>query len=586
MPSYSDSTSTAKMPPAMARTSSQQSASRGSPGGGMANKTKQHKGHHPVGRTHTRTPSYGKGLHKLTKLTGNDEDGHAKSGKKGQTPSTSPSTTHVKRNSSTVSLPRVGSKVSIKKNKSDVSLKKNASTTHVNRSRPTTPIRKNDSHGSGLDKLKRKSQPQFTVEADDEDEDDDQEEEEEEDDDDDDEWTEDSTSPNITRQSSISKGSRTQSRRSSPPPPPLTSQDHAQNGNTLPDSPPDSPTEHPTRAGIRETAQIQLQAHRESRPLTLNPDALTSRLLSGQTIAPENDNVMMVNGGRQAHTPPSHPDSTPYPANGISRFLGTSSSTVAVSQFSSPGRPTNPTGTTPITRSPSPNPPVTNMADLRKSASAGNLLSSKRTPLVTKDPEPSNSKLPPSYTFTRQGKPSSGTNTQNKLDLWRLQGNVEPSEGPPAPLMKGAPVGLLGTEERRARLWEGAEHEMAALRRFVNPVLDSVKRAQTKSKKLKSDQKLLTNGIHGRDHASSNESRLSTSTGTSSETTGTNGANTTSSKRTTVVDTGRPTSRTGPRSVRFEVGVDESARDNDGNEALEELLRRIWAGNEAEAVEG
>ena len=170
---------------------------------------------------------------------------------------------------------------------------------------------------------------------------------------------------------------------------------------------------------------------------------------------------------------------------------------------------------------------------------------------------------------------------------------VEPPDGPPAPLRNMAPVGYLGTEERRIRLWEGAEREMGALRRCNNPVLEATRRAKTRWKKGKGSE---VNGVYtqgrgpingfghslhqGRDLVNS-ESRVSTAT---SSKTMDSATGSTASRRQGGADS-RPVSRAELRSVRFEVGLDDG-REGDQSEAVEDLLRRIWTGGESEAGEG
>ncbi|MCJ1327312.1 hypothetical protein MMC10_003980 [Thelotrema lepadinum] len=615
----------------MARTASSQSTSKGSPVGTM-NKPKPHKvGGRISGQN--RNTSYGKNLHKLTKITGGENEVQDRPRKsKHQSPSTSPSTAqHVKRNSSTVSLPRNGSKVSMKKNTSNVSLKRNASSTHVNKSRPTTPIRKNNSHGSQLNKLKNKTTAQFVFDAG---------EEADEEEDLDDEWTEESSSPNITRSNSVSRGNR--SHASSPPPQPA---EHVRSVAQLPHSPPESPSRED---GPEEVTQI-INGHmepqiRSQRLLSSQPnaDAITSRILSGgqaaPRLAPELSSVS-VNGIPGTQTPPlqngsSDSTRTPFtpftpsiPKNGISRFLDApaSSASTGPGTFNSrshthfPKYPTTNATSAYSSRAPSPGPESADT--VRRAKSVSNLTNQPRTPIITRESSlKSGSEGPETYTF--QPPPRIGGNTQAKLNLWKDHERVEPLHGPPPTLMQRAPVGMLGTEERRTRLWEGAEKEMGYLKRFRNPVVEAMSRAYKgagggKAGKDKSkshgqrDKEAFERGlairaavngnISYRGHPGHGQIGSSHVDGPAENASG-------GSKRTMESDQTfanghshgngqRPQSHTGQRNVRFEVGNEaqgsERGRsrhsgeaDSEGGEGIEELLRRMWSSNEAESVDG
>jgi hypothetical protein len=101
----------------------------------------QHKTHNAgysrVG--HARNPSYGKNLHKLTRIHGNDENVATAHGTRRQhTPSTSPSAQNLRRNASMGTSPRVGSKTSVQRNSLNLSLKRNGSSaTQLGKNRQT-----------------------------------------------------------------------------------------------------------------------------------------------------------------------------------------------------------------------------------------------------------------------------------------------------------------------------------------------------------------------------------------------------------------------------------------------------------------
>ena len=616
----------------MARTASSQSTSKGSPVGTM-NKPKPHK----VGgriSAHNRNTSYGKNLHKLTKLTGGEDEAQDRPRKsKHHSPSTSPSTAqHMKRNSSTVSLPRNGSKVSMKKNTSTVSLKRNTSSTHVNKSRPTTPIRKNNSHGSQLNKLKNKTTAQFVFDAG---------EEADEEEDLDDEWTEESSSPNITRSNSVSRGNR--SHASSPPPQPA---EQMRNVAQLPHSPPESPSRE---EGSEEIIQSNGHAQPQGRSQRLlsslpNADAITSRILSGQgasRLAPELSSVS-INGIPGTQTPPLQNGSqdsnqtpfTPYtpsiPKNGVSRFLDAPASSTSTGR----GMFNNHTQTHlqnhPFTtatsilsayssRAPSPGPESDDK--VRRAKSFSNLTNQPRAPTATKESASNLSRQGPE-TYTFQPPPRVGGNTQAKLNLWRDHERQEPLIGPPPTLMQRAPVIMLGTEERRIRLWEGAEKEMGYLKRFRNPVVEAASRAvkgtsggkgggKDKSKSRgQRDREAFERGLAIRAAVNGNISHRGFpghgQNGSHVDGPAENASG--GSKRTIESDqiyangnghghgpVPQPASHAGQRNVRFEIGDEgnndrgksrQSEADIEGGEGIEELLRRMWNGNEAHSVDG
>ena len=166
------STSPALRPQLAQRNSSTQSLSRASP---SALPSTSHKGStqkslkaHGVGHgrhPHNRLSSYGKNLNRLAKASAaHIEEGegstrhHTRT--KSQTPSTSPTTQNLKRNSSKVNLPRTGSKVNAKRNSSGINLQnRNGSATKLGK-----PGRAEKSH-SGL----AKGQNKFSIGDDDQD---------------------------------------------------------------------------------------------------------------------------------------------------------------------------------------------------------------------------------------------------------------------------------------------------------------------------------------------------------------------------------------------------------------------------------
>ncbi|MCJ1395653.1 hypothetical protein MMC18_008858 [Xylographa bjoerkii] len=539
------------------RTSSAQSLSRGSPSGGLSStshKAPAHKLHRAhtstLGRLpHTRNPSYGKNLNKLTKLNatyGGDEDGGVRnqSRQKLHTPSTSPSTKDIRRNGSNVSLPRVTSRTSVKRNSSNVSLKRNGSSaTQLGKTgRPTTPLRNSHTKSKPKHNTPANSTRDFSVGSDE---------------DQDEDWTEESNSqsPSTTRQSS--EGART--RPGSPPHDQLINQRQA----ALPDSPPESPATISSSEAPPETPRNQ-QAAPYTNHLSAHPpdaDAVTSRLLrhhASHKLQPQLSSISAT-GTPGTHTPPIYPSNeTPstdpsMPADGVSRFLnhniasGSSGGSIAhlhsaLSALQSPA-PTHNTRT----RSPSPSakPSIIAADPVRRAKSTGNLNSASTAPNTI---EPAK-RAPPSYSIDPRSTRRAGGNTAAKQELWRTQVNIESpaSHTGPGLAIRGASglQGMLGTEERRIRLWERAEGEMGYLRRFRNPVLEGVGRVvggKGKGRRRKADD-----GERDKERGRAKDGRE-----------------------------GRPASQKGERrSVRFEVGGDGAGGEED---VVEGILRRLWEG--------
>ena len=116
---------------------------------------------------------------------------------------------------------------------------------------------------------------------------------------------------------------------------------------------------------------------------------------------------------------------------------------------------------------------------------------------------------------------------------------------------------MLGTEDRRKRLWERAEGEMGYLRLFRNPVLEGVGRAIRRERGKGPKKPRSVDGESQKERGRGKESR--------------------------------PPSVAERRSVRFEIGADGTGDGDDGKEdvgegeEVEQLLKRMWVG--AEAVE-
>ncbi|MCJ1477761.1 hypothetical protein MMC13_006434 [Lambiella insularis] len=542
------------------RTSSTHSLSRASPsGGGKASAHKLHKAHTANhGRLgHTRNPSYGKNLNKLTKLNGTrgGEDvgtQRSYSRTKLHTPSTSPSNKDLKRNSSTVSLPRVTSKTSIRRNFSNLSLKRNeAFATQLGKNgRPLTPSRTTHAQVKSKDRVTSNKSAKFTVGSEEEDED----------------WTGESNSqsPSTTRHSS--DGARTHE--GTPPIEPSVNRGHT----ALPDSPPESPDSDSASEAHVQSPRHDQEILYKPRPshLTSYADADASRLLEQHASLNPRSQISSFPASDTpgTHTPPNYvqqesnlPDPS-MPENGVSRFLGTTGSSSGASATANSAAELHAALTnlqSPSSahsnrhRSRSPNPPTATTADtVRRAKSSSNIqTASAATSLSTTG---SSKRSPPSYNIDPKLTRRPGGNTAAKLELWRSQGNIDSPQGPSPLAMRGAlgilHPGMLGAEDRRKMLWEQAEGEMGYLRRFRNPVLEGVGRAlkTVKGKGGKKAKGADAERDKERDRGRAKESR--------------------------------PPSVAGRRSVRFEVGGERAGRGEkdtvEQEQVVEELLRRMW----------
>ena len=521
------------------RSPSINSVSKSSPTTHSSNKPKHTRKAHTAGhgRPHTRNPSYGNNLNKLTKLHADDETPSTKKPRpKANEPSQNPTTSsHVKRNSSNVSLPRIGSKTSIKRNSSNISLHKNG---HKN-SRPTTPIRRTGSHPSKLDQLSAKGVAKFSIQNDDGD----------------DEWTEESASqsPETTRRSSLSKSGKAT---------PLRDETRPESRAKLPESPLESSISSPSQVSKASTARIGANSYSEKLPFRPpTADMITSRLLSrgsSSQLAPQVTSISAT-GTPTSQTPPIvtsqeldsqdtaiTSQSYPTPDNGQSRFLigpnsraSRSSVNLVNSQVNSALTHLQTPPTPHLMRTRSISPDVDE--NLRRDTSSLTLINGSRVPIVTPD-DAMGRASPVSYTFQAPPQRLLGGNTQAKMDLWRTQTltNVEPSHHQQY---------THGSEERRVRLWQEAESEIGYIRRFRNPVIEGVKRVQKTQKKK--DKEAARDGARERDRDGAERTRNPQS---------------------------RPGSRPGSRGrgVRFEVGMDEVDGQIDQGDSVEDLLRSMW----------
>lgn len=587
------SPSPARRPQLEQRQSLSQSVSKGSPTAGHLSKS--HKGSstrlhktHAVGHgrhTHGRVPSYGKGLHKLSKLgPGETGDGaghtrhHTRSAS--QTPTGSPTDRDVKRNSSNVSLPRTGSKVSIEKNVSNVSLARNASGTKLgNQSKLEKAQLK---HG-----LRKKGTASFEVGDEDEDED-----EEEEGD-----WEDNSSqSPFTTRSNSARPKSPLSRDPPSPDEPPERSP------RILPASPPDSPPNKPSVFAdhVNGNAPQKGIGSRYSQPP--NADDVTHWLLNRSThnVEPKMSTVsasITPNGSASPVFSNGH-DSTSFnkepsmPTNGISRFLPGTGST---SGSATPGsvshlqstlahlnhtnhterhRPTSPLNTD-LTINRVPDRRTTSATSLSRPALNTPSIASASTSPPKSPTESTQSsqrkkklkKLPlvSPYESARGIDPNAGKSvTQLKIDLQRMATLRDTPSSQHPLLQHGSVIGIqnlsAGGDEVKARYAREYHRAQAEFRNAVRFHPELVSGALNKRGMKEHLDKLKATELKKREGGKA-KGKQKTTPGSSGD---------------TVVNRGR---------VRFEVG--RSAGDEEGSEGEREneegvkgLLERMWAQTE------
>ncbi|MCJ1461631.1 hypothetical protein MMC07_000228 [Pseudocyphellaria aurata] len=565
---YHDSPSPARRPPLTERTSSTQSSSRGSPTTTSASKASSQKPHkaHAVGHhrhSHGRIPSYNKNLNKMSKLTAIHPANPPTQSKnttstKSQSPPSSPTSQHVKRNSSNISLLKTGSKVSFKKNSSNGSLKRDGSTAKL--SHPAKSHARPDSrHGSSHNPPLR-PKAHFSMGSDD--------------DEDDDAWVEASSSqsPSTTRQSpNNSKTSRLEE-------PPSPDEPAGRSPPVLPHSPPPSP---PTNVSNLPHLQPAEGRPDISAQYSHPPDAeiVTHRLLNRHklhNVPPQMSTVSATstllgsNGSPGLHSvnESTLTNDPSMPADGISRFLhptGSSSgsatpgsifqlqSTLAANNHRNllHQHPLSPSSSSPPVRG--------TLEPSRRAKSVGNFAQprlpggERHSTSPPSTPVPKNTRASP---FKSAGDPREAPSlTQLKLDLQRMSTHREPAHAPAVqpPLVKhGAHVAISGerSEERRTRQWEQAGLEFRNCRRFNNMVASGVGRLVKRREKVKVPAR-----------AEREETR-----NTGDERNGAAGR----------VPASRPASR---GRVRFEIGRREGEEDEDEEDdggGLPGLLKRMW----------
>lgn len=462
----------------------------------MGHLSKSHKGSstklhraHAVGHVrhpHPRVPSYGKGLHKLSKLNpaeAGDGTGHARNHTRSasHSPTGSPTTQHVKRNSSQIKLPRIGSTSSMKKNASNIAMTKLVNQPQSEKAQTKISVRRN-----GTDDVVSKGTVNFLVG-------DEQEEE----------WEEasNSQSPHTTRHSSVGRKTPQLEDPPSPDEPPARSPPN------LPHSPPESPPLNPSAFIDHTKENSHQQPSKYSHPL--DGDEVSHRLLDRNKSRPDAkmSNIFATitpNGstGSPAFShnhDPNFAKEPSMPADGISRFLsGTGSSSGSATpdsishlQSALVHRPKD-LSSTHLPASPA-EPPTTAKPDARRVKSAANLNhprlnngeSSSSVSPSKSEKSSTKSLVKPRvspYESARGADPTAGKSlTQLKLDLQRLSTlHDTPSSSHPLLYQHGSAMGVqnlnAGSGEMAARLarqYHQAGMEYRNARRFHADLLVS-----------------------------------------------------------------------------------------------------------------
>ena len=611
--------SPARRPQFTDRPLSSQSLSKGSPSAGQLSNTQKgsstrlHKTH-AVGHSrygHTRVPSHGKGLNKLSKLgphnTSEDTGRMTHQARSpSPTPPTSPDNLSSKRNSSALSLGRPSSKGNIKRNTSHGALSRNGSSTKLgNQPKSGKAQTKIDLLKTGTNDAPLRGIAQFEVGDDAQNE----------------EWTEDSSSqsPATMRTNSRPKTPVTPV----PQEPPTPDEPPALKSPNLPASPPESPRlEGPALQNPKSRQEgNDDQHHKNSYSHPPDAVAVTNRLLNrhgSHTSAPQTSNISAnitphhVGSPSISHSQGSTIISEPsMPADGISRFISTTTSN---SGSETPGsisqlqqnlaylerdhrRPSSPTDQS-----------VANVADARRVKSAANLthkrLSSGQTnisppksphldqesrkqyrpPPPTKQPY-----LPSPFESARGADPSAGKSlTQLKLNLDREAASRDPPIATHPLLMNhGSMLNMAGTisvsigdvDKRLRRQYAQAQRDVRSCRKYYPDII----KATIPEKAIRRHQK-IDRGKERRGRDKPTREATSSGGGSSAETAKT-------SKRSSAISE----STQGRGRVRFEIGARsfederELGEDAEGTRdgGLEGLLQRMWgAPEQREEVEG
>ena len=572
MPSH-ESLSPVNRPSLGQRASSTTSLPRGSPSAGLTSTS--HKGApqrshkvHTVGHNrapHGRNPSYGKSLNKLSKLgQGNVGEGiTATNSSHVQNPGTSPKSSHIKRNGSTISLSKDGSKVIFKRNGSNVSLKRNGSSSaFVVAGKPELSRRKSQQQQKSSAKEQIKSAAQFAVGSEGPD----------------DDWTEDSNSqsPSTTRQSSAAP-TRPQSRQhptSDTLPDQILSNSYqpSSSGSSeeLSDSTDDAageiePTSQPPSASPRpaktSTLTHRLRKRNNSSNAPPRSSVISGKFGSSNTYSATNFNISRTSTSHDLSLPadgvsrflnPTEPASSNQSPDSIAEHLQTTLADLQGNQDFQRDRDSN----TPSTGHSSVNGDAQRARSANHLGSKPSLNGENITSAIVTSPQFQ-------YESALNGGYNSGmSRTQLKLNLQRMSSSRDPAHapvvppslammhGPSALANMGAGGGMAGSERRR-RLWEQAGLEYWNGRRYNNILANSVEKLDHRK-----DGKAVGKPAQ-KSRPKERDVGLGHSAGTIPEATA-----------------------PGRGRVKFQIGsVDDKEKPNGPSIEVEGILRRMWDSN-------
>ncbi|KAL9099963.1 MAG: hypothetical protein Q9163_004604 [Psora crenata] len=615
MPSQDPSRSPARNPQLSDRRSSSQSLSRDSPSAGhllnshKGSSTRLHKAH-AVGHgrhAHSRVPSHGKGLNKLSRLgLGNAAEGagfvrhHARSAS--HSPSPSPKNLKHKRNSSAISLNRPSSKGSMKRNASHGTLSGNGTTIKIgNHSKSEKAQTQISLHKKGTNDAPLIGTARFEIGDDAQDED----------------WTEDSSSqsPGNTRSVVRAKAPVTPV----PKEPPSPDEPPEKLSPRLPASPPQSPRLEGTSLQNPKTRPQATDDHQRKDSYSDRPEAnaAMNRIIYHNgphipALQTSNDSAVSTHIGspQLCHSQGSTTINEPsMPGDGISRFLfGTNSN----SGSGTPGSVSHIHQNLAILERNQQRPrspleqPTPHKGDARRVKSAANLshqrlshsegTSPPKWRRAGKEPEPQSRSspqtrqpyLPSPFESARGADPSAGKSlTQLKLNLDREAASRDPpitthpllvNHGSMLNMAGSISINAIDMEKRLRRQYVQAQKDVASCRKYYPDIITG----KIPDRAVKRHQNDKQRERRGRE-------KVKKDTGSGE------GSSSAETAKTTIALSGASEGTQARGRVRFEIGarsfeqmpewrVDEDGI-NDGG--LEGLLRRMWiAPEQREEEEG
>lgn len=444
------------------RPSSHQETSSDSPSNtppSTSHKVKGVKPHVVGARLHTRVPSHGKALHKLTKAHLAESHATTKAQRRPISPATSPDHLLMRRSGSEPKLSRNGSSTSLKKNSSQVSLthKRNRSHVEVKRPKSAGALKRSSSQpGVNNNKGLNKTTVHFDLGNDGQD----------------DGWTEasGSASPELSRAGSLGGHSSGRSSANKP----------ASANNSQPHSP-----------TIPKTREWTPDRPNDSHPI-LDAHQITSRLLqrTPSLNAPPKMSSISVTAMVRTQSPEPFGRSSSTTLNGTPRNTHKDEmSSRFVNANSASG--TSGSGSPFLSQTSSnPKPDPADLDSARRAKSMGNL--SSRQTSDESDERPLAPRSRKSSKGTHTYIPPQQSRTQQKLWLQRASSNIEPQQMAPGAAINGLGLGIgmpgirpgaplvgAGDDGRDPRIRLQLERtglEYLVVRRYQDPVGRALKR--------------------------------------------------------------------------------------------------------------